>query len=381
MRTRPGPLGPRVTRAHGVKQPVLGYVARMGQADEGLAEDFAAIARLLQAETTPELTQERITRTAVDAIGGCDHAAISLILRRGGVHTVAATDDVAVAGGRDPVRHRAGSVPGRAVGTRDLRDRRPGHATSAGRRSAAGRSRRPGCAACCRSSSSCRATPSARSTCTPGEPRRSICTAAPSARCWPPTPRSRSPPPGSGSTSQHLEEALRSNREIGIAMGVLMASRRADRGRGVRRAAAGVAVPQPQAARGRHPGRGDRPPARTARPPDLNARPPRNSATVNSRPARLSLQRTPADPREGGPCAAHDHVPARVRANGRSRTGTSTSPRCSPSGRRCPKGILAGAVCGTTWSAATSPSRTTSPAGTATAGRTPTTWSRSRGSG
>jgi GAF domain-containing protein len=68
----------------------------MGQADEGLAEDFAAIARLLQAEATPELTQDRITRTAIDAIGGCDHAAISLILRRGGVHTVAATDDVAV---------------------------------------------------------------------------------------------------------------------------------------------------------------------------------------------------------------------------------------------------------------------------------------------
>jgi GAF domain-containing protein len=81
----------------------------MGRADAGLAEDFAAIARLLQAETTPELTQDRITRTAVDAIGGCDHAAISLILRRGGVHTVAATDDVAVR--VDAIQYDTGQGP------------------------------------------------------------------------------------------------------------------------------------------------------------------------------------------------------------------------------------------------------------------------------
>jgi len=66
----------------------------MGRADEGLAEDFAAIARDLHGETTPELTQERITRIAVRSIGGCDHAAISVIGRRGGVLTVASTDDV-----------------------------------------------------------------------------------------------------------------------------------------------------------------------------------------------------------------------------------------------------------------------------------------------
>jgi GAF domain-containing protein len=68
----------------------------MGQADEGLAEDFAMIARALQAATTPQQTQERITRTAVDAIDGCDHASISIIRRRGGVQTVASTDDVPV---------------------------------------------------------------------------------------------------------------------------------------------------------------------------------------------------------------------------------------------------------------------------------------------
>ena len=66
----------------------------MGDADEGLAEDFAAIARDLQAETTPERTQDRITGIAVGSIGGCDHAGISIIGRRGGVLTVASTDDV-----------------------------------------------------------------------------------------------------------------------------------------------------------------------------------------------------------------------------------------------------------------------------------------------
>jgi GAF domain-containing protein len=81
----------------------------MGQADEALAEDFAAIARLLQAETTPEQTQERITRAAVDTVAGCDHAAISLIGRRGGVQTVAPTDDVPVR--VDAIQYETGQGP------------------------------------------------------------------------------------------------------------------------------------------------------------------------------------------------------------------------------------------------------------------------------
>lgn len=60
----------------------------------GLAEAFADIARQLQAESNPAKTQERVTRAAVATIGGCDHAAISIVRRRGGVETVAATDDV-----------------------------------------------------------------------------------------------------------------------------------------------------------------------------------------------------------------------------------------------------------------------------------------------
>jgi GAF domain-containing protein len=81
----------------------------VGRADDELAEDFAAIARALQAETTPERTQQRITRAAVDAIGGCDHAAISLVGRRGGVRTAASTDDVP--GRVDAVQYETGQGP------------------------------------------------------------------------------------------------------------------------------------------------------------------------------------------------------------------------------------------------------------------------------
>lgn len=62
------------------------------QAD--LAGVFADIARQLEAEASPERTQDRVTRAAVAAVDGCDHAAISIVRRRGGIETVAATDDV-----------------------------------------------------------------------------------------------------------------------------------------------------------------------------------------------------------------------------------------------------------------------------------------------
>jgi GAF domain-containing protein len=59
-----------------------------------LAGVFAEIARELEAEASPEKTQDRITRAAVATVEGCDHAAISIVRRRGGIETVAATDDV-----------------------------------------------------------------------------------------------------------------------------------------------------------------------------------------------------------------------------------------------------------------------------------------------
>jgi GAF domain-containing protein len=62
------------------------------QAD--LAETFAEIARQLEAEASPEKTQDRVTQAAVTTVDGCDHAAISIVRRRGGIQTVAATDDV-----------------------------------------------------------------------------------------------------------------------------------------------------------------------------------------------------------------------------------------------------------------------------------------------
>ena len=109
MRTRSELLAAWVTLVTGGKRPILTTIVRVGRVDEGLAEDFAAIARELQAEATPEQTQERVTRAAVDAVGGCDHAAISLIRRRGGVHTVAATDGVAIR--VDAIQYDTGQGP------------------------------------------------------------------------------------------------------------------------------------------------------------------------------------------------------------------------------------------------------------------------------
>ena len=62
--------------------------------DGDLAQVFADIARQLQAGDTPEKVQERITRAAVDTVDGCDHAAISVVHRRGAIGTAGATDDV-----------------------------------------------------------------------------------------------------------------------------------------------------------------------------------------------------------------------------------------------------------------------------------------------
>ncbi len=62
--------------------------------EDNLAAVFADIARHLQAQDTPEKVQERVTRAAVDTVDGCDHASISVVRRHGRIDTVAATDDV-----------------------------------------------------------------------------------------------------------------------------------------------------------------------------------------------------------------------------------------------------------------------------------------------
>jgi transcriptional regulator with GAF, ATPase, and Fis domain len=69
-------------------------VRRVDVRDEKLAEVFAAIARELEAAEGPERTYRRITSVARETVDGCDHAAISLVTRRGAIVTVASTDDV-----------------------------------------------------------------------------------------------------------------------------------------------------------------------------------------------------------------------------------------------------------------------------------------------
>lgn len=59
-----------------------------------LADLFASIARQLQAAGSLEKVQHLITTAAVETVGGCHHAAISLLTQHGGLITVAATDDV-----------------------------------------------------------------------------------------------------------------------------------------------------------------------------------------------------------------------------------------------------------------------------------------------
>jgi GAF domain-containing protein len=75
----------------------------------GLAEAFALIARELRAESGPVLTQQRVTKTAVEVVEGCDHAAISLVHRHGKVTTVAPTDEVAVL--VDAIQYETGQGP------------------------------------------------------------------------------------------------------------------------------------------------------------------------------------------------------------------------------------------------------------------------------
>jgi GAF domain-containing protein len=67
------------------------------------------IARQLEAESSPETTRNRVTQAAVATIQGCDHAAISVIRRRGSVETVAATDDVPTV--VDAIQYETGEGP------------------------------------------------------------------------------------------------------------------------------------------------------------------------------------------------------------------------------------------------------------------------------
>lgn len=59
-----------------------------------LSEVFADIARQLEAGKEPAEVLRRITASAVAVVPGCDHAAVSIVERDGRIETRAATDDV-----------------------------------------------------------------------------------------------------------------------------------------------------------------------------------------------------------------------------------------------------------------------------------------------
>lgn len=80
-----------------VDQTEIGLGSRQGEPDPRaeLAAQFAAVARVLQAEPSVEATLARMVQLAVSVVEGCDHAGITVV-RRGRPETVAATDHVPV---------------------------------------------------------------------------------------------------------------------------------------------------------------------------------------------------------------------------------------------------------------------------------------------
>lgn len=72
-------------------------------------DQYAEIARALSEESDVESTLETATATALDIVGGCDHAGISLVTGRKKVSTLASTDDVVVQA--DVLQYEAGEGP------------------------------------------------------------------------------------------------------------------------------------------------------------------------------------------------------------------------------------------------------------------------------
>ncbi|MCE0768065.1 GAF and ANTAR domain-containing protein [Pseudonocardia kujensis] len=82
----------------------------MAQTDqETLARLLLQVARQLEAEDGRVATQERITRVAVGTVPGCRHAAMSLVRAQGPIRTVAATDELPER--VDEVQYRTGQGP------------------------------------------------------------------------------------------------------------------------------------------------------------------------------------------------------------------------------------------------------------------------------
>ncbi|GAA2896936.1 GAF and ANTAR domain-containing protein [Pseudonocardia halophobica] len=77
--------------------------------NEELARLFVGIARHLHAEDDPAGAREQITLAAVATVPGCAHAAISLVRRNGTITTVAATDELPAQ--VDAVQYETGQGP------------------------------------------------------------------------------------------------------------------------------------------------------------------------------------------------------------------------------------------------------------------------------
>ncbi|WP_255687318.1 GAF and ANTAR domain-containing protein [Pseudonocardia sp. TRM90224] len=78
-------------------------------ADARIAEAFANVARQLQGQGSPKKVLARVTCAGVEMVGGCDHAAVSIVRRNGRIETVAPTDGVPPA--VDAVQHEVGQGP------------------------------------------------------------------------------------------------------------------------------------------------------------------------------------------------------------------------------------------------------------------------------
>ena len=79
------------------------------QQDQQLATTFATIARELDAEAGLAEVYPRITRAAVELIPGCDHSAISLVNPQGSITTMAATSEIPPL--VDRLQHATGQGP------------------------------------------------------------------------------------------------------------------------------------------------------------------------------------------------------------------------------------------------------------------------------
>ena len=77
---------------------------------ERLVDRLARLARSWQTAATTAQAQRSVTRAAVDTVAGCDHASISLISRHGAVITVAATGDLPER--VDEIQYATGQGPG-----------------------------------------------------------------------------------------------------------------------------------------------------------------------------------------------------------------------------------------------------------------------------